>query len=82
MNLERLDLIKTISLQPELEYIFKHALTQEVVYNGLLLKERRLIHEKIGLVMEELLHDHLPEFYETLATLLAKRQTHRRPMST
>jgi predicted ATPase/class 3 adenylate cyclase len=67
MNLERLDLIKTISLQPELEYIFKHALTQEVVYNGLLIKERRLIHEKIGLVMEELLHDHLPEFYETLA---------------
>ncbi|PKN37434.1 MAG: hypothetical protein CVU62_10625 [Deltaproteobacteria bacterium HGW-Deltaproteobacteria-2] len=67
INLERLDLIKTISLQPELEYIFKHALTQEVVYNGLLLKERRLIHEKIGLVMEELLHDHLPEFYETLA---------------
>jgi class 3 adenylate cyclase/tetratricopeptide (TPR) repeat protein len=67
MNLERLDLIKTRSLQPELEYIFKHALTQEVVYNGLLLKERRSIHEKIGLVMEELLHDHLPEFYETLA---------------
>ena len=35
-NLERLDLIKTRTLQPELEYIFKHALTQEVVYNGLL----------------------------------------------
>jgi len=67
LNLERLDLIKTISLQPELEYIFKHALTQEVVYNGLLMKERRLIHEKIGLVMEELLQDHLNEFYETLA---------------
>ena len=67
MSLERLDLIKTRSLQPELEYIFKHALTQEVVYNGLLLKERRLIHEKIGLVMEELFQDHLPEFYETLA---------------
>jgi tetratricopeptide (TPR) repeat protein len=31
------------------------------------MKERRLIHEKIGMVMEELLHDHLPEFYETLA---------------
>ncbi len=67
MNLERLDLIKTRSLQPELEYIFKHALTQEVVYNGLLMKERRLIHEKIGLVMEGLFQDHLPEFYETLA---------------
>ncbi len=67
INLERLDLIKTRSLQPEPEYIFKHAMTQEVVYNGLLMKERRMIHEKIGLVMEELLHDHLPEFYETLA---------------
>ncbi|MCX5851289.1 MAG: AAA family ATPase [Deltaproteobacteria bacterium] len=67
MNLEQLDLIKTRSLQPELEYIFKHALTQEVVYQGLLIKERRSIHEKIGLVMEELFHDRLPEFYEILA---------------
>ena len=35
-GLERLDLIKTRTVQPDLEYIFKHALTQEVVYNGLL----------------------------------------------
>jgi len=67
INLERLDLIKTIALQPELEYIFKHALTQEVTYNGLLIKERRALHEKIARVTEELFHDHLPEFYETLA---------------
>ena len=38
-GLERLDLIRTRSLQPDLEYIFKHALTQDVVYNGLLKKE-------------------------------------------
>ena len=67
MGLERLDLIRTRSLQPDLEYIFKHALTQEVVYNGLLKKERQNIHEKIGQVMEELFHDRLPEFYEALA---------------
>lgn len=36
LGLERLDLIKTKSIQPDLEYIFKHALTQEVVYSGLL----------------------------------------------
>jgi class 3 adenylate cyclase/tetratricopeptide (TPR) repeat protein len=66
-NLERLDLIRTRSLPPDLEYIFKHALTQEVVYNGLLKKERREIHERIALVMEQLFHDRLPEFYETLA---------------
>ncbi|MGD1154058.1 MAG: adenylate/guanylate cyclase domain-containing protein [Syntrophales bacterium] len=67
MGLERLDLIRTRSFQPDLEYIFKHALTQEVVYNGLLKKERQNIHEKIGQVIEELFKDRLPEFYETLA---------------
>jgi len=67
MGLERLDLIRTRSLQPDLEYIFKHALTQEVVYNGLLKKERQNIHEKIAQVMEELFQDRLTEFYEALA---------------
>ncbi len=66
-SLERLDLIRARALQPDLEYIFKHALTQEVVYNGLLKKERLGIHERIGLVMEQLFPDRLPEFYETLA---------------
>ena len=66
-GLERLDFIRARTLQPDLEYIFKHALTQEVVYNGLLKKERQALHERIGLVMEQLFHDRLPEFYETLA---------------
>ena len=47
--------------------MFKHPLTQEVVYNGLLKKERQEIHEQIGLVMENLFRERLPEFYETLA---------------
>jgi len=67
IGLERLDLIRTKALQPDLEYIFKHALTQEVVYNGLLKKERQEIHERIGNVMEPLFHERLSEFYETLA---------------
>ena len=66
-SLERLDLIRLKSLQPDIEYIFKHALTQEAVYNGILKKERHNIHERIGLVIEGLFSDRLPEFYETLA---------------
>jgi predicted ATPase/class 3 adenylate cyclase len=66
-NLERLDLIRTRSFQPDLEYMFKHALTQEVVYNSLLKKERQESHEQIALVMEGIFKDRLPEFYETLA---------------
>ena len=53
-------------MEPELEYIFKHALTQEVVYSGLLKKERQAIHERIGLATEQLFLDRLSEFYETL----------------
>jgi predicted ATPase/class 3 adenylate cyclase len=71
-GLEHLDLIKTKSIQPDLEYIFKHALTQEVVYNGLLKKDRREIHERIAIVMEQLFQDRLPEFYETLAFHFAR----------
>ena len=67
MGLEKVDLIRTRSLQPDLEYIFKHALTQEVVYNGLLRRERQVLHERVALLMEELFHDRLSEFYETLA---------------
>jgi class 3 adenylate cyclase/tetratricopeptide (TPR) repeat protein len=66
-GLENLDLIRTQSMEPELEYIFKHALTQEVVYNGLLKKDRQILHERIATVVEELFKDRLSEFYETLA---------------
>ena len=65
--LEGVDLIRIRALQPDLEYMFKHPLTQEVVYNGLLKKDRRAIHEQIALVMEQLFMERLPEFYETLA---------------
>ncbi len=67
ITLERLDLIRAKTIQPDLEYMFKHPLTQEVVYSSLLKKDRQTIHEQIGLVMEQLFHVRLPEFYETLA---------------
>ena len=65
--LEHLDLIRVSAVQPDLEYVFKHALIQEVVYNGLLKKDRRAIHERIGLAMEKIFRHRLFEFYETLA---------------
>jgi hypothetical protein len=66
-SLETLDLIKARSYMPAVEYIFKHALTQQVVYNGLLKAERKAIHERVGLVVEKLFGDRLPEYYEVLA---------------
>jgi tetratricopeptide (TPR) repeat protein len=66
-GLERLDLIRVRPLQPQLEYAFKHALTQDVVYNGLLKKDREAVHRQIAQVIEQLFSERLPEFYETLA---------------
>ena len=67
INLQGLEFIYEKTLFPELEYIFKHALTQEVAYNSLLLKRRKEIHEKIGMAIEELYQERLGEFYEMLA---------------
>jgi predicted ATPase/class 3 adenylate cyclase len=67
VNLQGLEFIYEKSLFPELEYIFKHALIQEVAYNSLLIKRRREIHERIGKAIEEVYADRLEEFYEMLA---------------
>jgi class 3 adenylate cyclase/tetratricopeptide (TPR) repeat protein len=67
LNLQGLEFIYEKRLFPELEYIFKHALTQEVAYNSLLLKRRKEIHMKIGQAIEELYPERLEEFYEMLA---------------
>jgi predicted ATPase/class 3 adenylate cyclase len=72
VNLQGLEFIYEKSLFPELEYIFRHALSQEVAYNSLLLKRRKEIHEKIGNAIEELYPDRLEEFYEMLAYHYAK----------
>ena len=67
LNLQGLEFIYERRLFPELEYIFKHALTQEVAYNSLLLARRKEIHGRIGKAIEELYPDRLEEFYEMLA---------------
>ena len=47
------------------EYIFKHALTQEVSYNSVLIERRRQLHERIAAALEKLyatsIDDHLDE---------------------
>jgi class 3 adenylate cyclase/tetratricopeptide (TPR) repeat protein len=54
-------------LFPELEYTFKHALTHEVAYAGLLQDRRRTLHARILEAMEKLYTDRLDEHVERLA---------------
>src|SRR5712692_3712217 len=52
---------------PEPEYVFKHALTQEVAYNSLLMERRRVLHERAAQAMEDLFHSRLEDHYGELA---------------
>jgi tetratricopeptide (TPR) repeat protein len=61
------ELLYERGIYPQSTHIFRHALTQEVVYNSLLLKRRKEIHETIGRAIESLYSGRLDEFYEILA---------------
>ena len=61
------DLIRASSVEPDITYLFKHALTREVAYGRLPRSERAAIHQQVAEVMERLFADRLPEFFETLA---------------
>jgi predicted ATPase len=52
---------------PEVEYLFKHALTQEVAYNSVLIERRKVLHEQTGQAIEQLYPNRLEEYYDELA---------------
>jgi predicted ATPase/class 3 adenylate cyclase len=49
------------------EYIFRHALTQEVAYNTLLIERRKHLHERAGQALESLFADQLDDHLTQLA---------------
>jgi len=66
--LAELQMAEFIYEQPatgDIEYIFKHALTQQVAYNSVLIERRKLLHERAGVALESIfagqLEDHLDE---------------------
>ncbi len=68
--LNDLQLAEFIYEQPatgDIEYIFKHALTQEVSYNSLLLERRKAIHERVGGGIEALNQSRIEEHLSELA---------------
>jgi ABC-type oligopeptide transport system substrate-binding subunit/class 3 adenylate cyclase len=66
-QLQRVDLVREKARIPELEYIFKHALTQEAAYNSLLHERRKVFHLKVGEALEELFPDRVDEFSGLMA---------------
>ncbi len=65
--LQSVDLIRARQHIPELEYIFRHALTQEAVYQTMPLQRRRDFHLRVGEALEGLFSHHLDDHYSVLA---------------
>lgn len=66
-SLQRKEFLYEQPAFPEVEYLFKHALTQEVAYNSVLLEHRKVLHEQTGQAIEQLYRDRLEEHYRELA---------------
>jgi class 3 adenylate cyclase/tetratricopeptide (TPR) repeat protein len=66
-HLQAAEFLYEVSLFPDLEYTFKHALTHEVAYGSLVQARRRAYHTRIVEAIEQLYSDRLPEHVERLA---------------
>jgi len=61
------DLIRLVATDPDLEYLFRHALLQDAAYNLMLRGERQSLHRDVGEVLEQM----CPDRREELAAVLA-----------
>jgi len=66
-HLQAAEFLHETGLYPDLEYVFKHALTHEVTYGGLLRERRREVHARIVGAIETLHPNRLAEQIERLA---------------
>ena len=65
--LSRLDLTPLDRPEPELEYIFKHVMTQEVAYESLAFAMRATLHEQVGQFIEQTYPETLERYLDVLA---------------
>jgi predicted ATPase len=52
---------------PDIIYLFKHALTQEVAYHSVLIERRKALHVQTAQAIEQLFHDQLEDYYSVVA---------------
>lgn len=66
-SLESSGLVQLAQAQPELEYLFRHALVQEAAYHSLVKNDRRRLHVDVGLALERAFPDRRAELAPVLA---------------
>ncbi|MGB6065335.1 MAG: adenylate/guanylate cyclase domain-containing protein [Desulfomonilaceae bacterium] len=61
------ELVYERGIFPESTYIFRHAITREVVYDSILTNKKKLLHRNIGKSMEDMYGDNLDSYSGILA---------------
>jgi class 3 adenylate cyclase/tetratricopeptide (TPR) repeat protein len=61
------ELLYERGIYPQSTYIFRHALTREVVYDSILAARKKKLHVEIGNAIEKIYKNNLDENYEVLA---------------
>ncbi len=72
------ELLYERGIYPQSTYIFRHALTQEVVYDSILTKKKKKIHEEIAKAVEDLYKQNLDEHYEVLTEHYIRSENYNR----
>jgi len=70
------ELIYARGVYPGSTYIFKHALTQEVVYDSILTRRKKKLHEEIANAIEEIYKENIVEHYVILSEHYVKGENY------
>ena len=65
--LQHKEFLYEVSALPTVTYCFKHALTQEVAYNSVLIERRKVLHRQTAQAIEHIFHSQLEDYYSILA---------------
>jgi class 3 adenylate cyclase/tetratricopeptide (TPR) repeat protein len=65
--LKEIQIIRENERMGELEYLFKHALAQEVTYDSIMPQKRKELHWEVAVSIEKVFNERLHEFYGMLA---------------
>jgi class 3 adenylate cyclase/tetratricopeptide (TPR) repeat protein len=68
------ELLYERGIYPELSYIFKHALTREVIYDSILTKRKRNFHAKVAYAIEDIYSENVSEHYGVLVEHFSKSE--------
>jgi class 3 adenylate cyclase/tetratricopeptide (TPR) repeat protein len=65
--LKEIEILREQERMGELEYLFKHALAQEVAYESIMPHKRKKLHRQVAVSIEKVFEERLHEFYGMLA---------------